>query len=56
MGVLCIDKTGFLRPNHIIIIYICDQASVKGPSGYIKCDHVFQLCCIITKDIIEELA
>ena len=29
----------------------CDRASEKGPSGHIKLNHLFQLCCIITKDI-----
>ena len=39
---------------HCMYIAICDRASEKGPSGHIKFDHLFQLCCIITKDTIKE--
>ena len=34
--------------------YNCERASKKGPSGHMKFDHLFQLCCIITKDIATE--
>ena len=27
----------------------CDRTSEKGPSGHIKFDHLFQLCCITKK-------
>ena len=34
---------------------ICDLASKKGPGGHIKFNYLFQLCCIITKDIFKKL-
>ena len=36
-----------------ILVAICDWASEKGSSGHIKFGHLFQLCCIITKDIFN---
>ena len=41
--------------GHVTYIRICDQASENGPSGHIKFDHLFQLCCIITKNINKKL-
>ena len=34
---------------------ICDWASKNGPSGHINFDYIFQICCIITYDLIIQL-
>ena len=56
MNVICRSITGgssiYSRDSQF---HICDRASEKGLSGHIKFDHIFQLCCIIIKNINKEL-
>ena len=33
----------------------CDWANKNGPSGHIKFLHIFQICCIITNDLLKPL-
>ena len=42
------NQINFNGQNGMLHLYICDQASEKGPSGHIKFKHFFQICCIIT--------
>ena len=37
------------------VIVTCDWASKNGPSGHIKFDHIFQICCIISNYLLKVL-
>ena len=32
---------------------VCDWARKNGPSGHTKFDHIFQVCYIITTDLLK---